>query len=35
MYEDVIACTDNLNCKFRVHELSRLSWLEGQLKMHN
>ena len=32
MYEDVIACTDNLNCKFRVHELSRLSWLEGQLK---
>ena len=32
MYEDVIACTDNLNCKFRVHELSRLSCLEGQLK---
>ena len=32
MYEDVIACTDNSNCTFRVHELSRLSWLEGQLK---
>ena len=32
MYEDVMACTDNLNCKFRVHELSHLSWLEGQLK---
>ena len=35
MYEDVMACADNLNCKFRVHELSRLSWLEWQLKMHN
>jgi len=31
MYEDVMACTDNLNCKFRVYELSRLSWLERQL----
>ena len=30
--EDVTACTDSLNCKFRVHELSRLSWLERQLK---
>ena len=32
MYEDVMACTDNLNCKFRAYELSRLSWLERQLK---
>ncbi|CAH3184731.1 unnamed protein product [Porites lobata] len=32
MYEDVMACTNNLNCKFRAYELSRLSWLERQLK---
>ena len=32
MYEDVMACRDNLNCKFRVHELSRLLRLDWQLK---
>ena len=27
-----MACTEGLNCKFRVYELSRLSWLERQFK---
>lgn len=32
MHEDVMACTEGLNCKFREYEISRLSWLERQLK---
>jgi hypothetical protein len=31
MYEDVIAVTQSVDCKFRKYEISRLSWVKSNI----